>query len=601
MSTDKGWRLWTTTFGRYLQLFRFAGLLRRYRWLVVLLVAAKTANTTVGMAAPLVMRFLIDDVLTHSQWTWFAWTCVMLGSLLTVSLALALFTSFTSTRLEQKIGFDLKRTLQGKWERLPLAYFQKWGVGEHIYRCTTDVQNVTNGLTKVLPELFVAHVQFVLFLVIAANLHPRLTLWFLASLPVLLTIGLFHSRALRPVQLEAQALSSQINNSIGQYAASVVTTKVFLREKFASRRYVSELSRMVRLVFRRWGIDTRYQALGWLAGTVWGWAVILYGFTLVMRGELTLGTLIALKLYLTSLAKPIQEFGGLIQAIVLGSVSAERVHETLSSPEESTSGSTGPGVAVLWAREPAPCLRFDAVEFGYQPGSPVLRQVSASLPGTGLVGITGPSGAGKTTLVALIARLYEPSAGVISLNGHELAATSAREVRSQLSIVPQETYLFAGTVEENIAFGDGRASHDRVVHAARLAEAHEFISNLRNGYATAISASGSGLSLGQRQRIGLARALLKDSPVLILDEGLNSIDELVRARILDTLARLAERKAVLVVTHDLAALERCDRVLVVIDGGVVDAAQRDASRAPGGFMDYLTLKTQYERATVVRG
>ena len=181
------------------------------------------------------------------------------------------------------------------------------------------------------------------------------------------------------------------------------------------------------------------------------------------------------------------------------------------------------------------------------------------------------------------------------MNGQDIRRISLRKLRSQLSIVPQETYLFQGTLKENIAYGNQDATEEQIIRAASMAEAHDFITGLRDGYAMRIGASGSGLSLGQRQRIGLARAFLKDSPILILDEGLNSIDDPIRIKIIDNMAELAKRKVVLVITHDLQPLEKCQKVFAIIEGTVREIGDKDSIYESSEYIKYLKLKIKYGR------
>lgn len=570
--------------------FRFLFLLTPYRGRIVTLMLIRAAVMGLGMLPPLLTKVMVDNVVALEDWALFWRTAGNMTIVLGLSLALMMAATYLSMYLEQMLGLRLRRTLQSKWQKLPITYFQRWGTGEHLFRLSTDVQNVITALLKVLPDLVLLHLEFIAFLVIASRLNLRLTTYYISAFPVSVGLQLIRARKTRPLQAEQQRRYGLVGNIVSQYVAGIVTTKVFLREKYLSQRYVGQLIAVLRLTFSKWQIDRLYLSLGWLCNSLWAWVIIFYGFTLVMKGELTLGSLIALKLYLASLGRPLEELAGLVQSTMVGSVSAERLQQTLLG-EEECDGSSAP-ISICTTRQDANAIEFDGVTFGYEPGLAVFRSATARFPARQLIGVTGPSGAGKSTLVSLIARFYQPWSGRVLLNGQDVREGNLRGVRSCLSIAPQEAMLIDGTIRENLTYGNTEATFDEVIGAAIAADAHEFIASLHYGYDTVVSSQHGALSAGQRQRIGLARAFLKRSPVLILDEGLNSLDGACRLRVLASLRAMNERTIVLI-THDPEALQYCDTTFVILNGQIHELSGSPSDSDQTVFRNYLDLTIRF--------
>ncbi len=543
-------------FGRCLALRAFFGTLARYRKTVGVMVGGRVLTSVLAMGTPLLTKYLIDNVVARKDWNAYRNVAVVIVALLVVSFGLSVLLSYLGMRIEQQVSFDIRRLFQQKRQRLPIAYFHRWGIGEHTYRATADVQNVTTAMLKIAPDTFLVMLNFVTFAVIAAALNLRLTLLYLVALPVIAVVEISRSRCIRPLQEKAQRVATRMNESAAEYAMGVASAKVYRREKLLGNRFLSAVLDLFRIAVRKWQIDTLFQSAEWVCNVVWGWVVIFYGFSLVMRGDLTLGALVALKLYLTGLTQPIQEVGGLIQSLVAGSVSAERLNETLLAGEERD---TGDLLLPVWGKRPIQ-VSFEGLVFAYEPGRLVFGGLTATLPRGGIVGLAGCSGAGKTTIASLLVRLYDPQSGAIRLNGYDLREIPLGHLRSMVTIAPRDPFLFQGTVRENIAFGDSGASLSEITRAAELAGAHEFIGALEHGYETLLSPQGASLSAGQKQRIGLARALLRPGGLLVLDEAIGSVDHAQRMIVIESLRQIGRATTILLVSHDRDLLAHCDHV-----------------------------------------
>ena len=551
--------------GRFLVVFRLLKYLRPHRSKIALLIAMNAVSALLAMVLPLLTKILIDQAYANKDWDIFFKVIVINGALLIGTMLVGLVLSYFSTLIREKTAFKMQVDMQKMCSKATYRFFEGRAPGEHIFRFTTDIGNVIAVLTDLIPRVVMIVSQLLFFIVIALKLSPRLTLMFLAFLPFLLVIALVKNAKLRPLQKEMQERSSDVNDFHAQYRTGILTTKIFAKEKFEERRLVRVLAKRVRLAFRMWRLDTLYESINMLFGGGWNAAVIFYGWALVIRGEMTLGTLVALRMYLSNLSRPLQMGAAMIGTLMRGSVSAERILETFHAERETAHEGEG---------EPLPSLvgqvSFSDVCFGYQPDHPVLRHVSFEVEPGSIVGITGPSGVGKTTLINLIARLYEVDSGTICIDGSDLSRMSIPSLRRQLSVLSQEPFLFAGTIRENILYGRRTATEAEMQEAAVAAQAHDFVMDLENGYDTVLGKDGISLSAGQKQRIALARALVRNTPILILDEFTASLDAESEVGICRSIQEHFSDKTIFTVSHKVSHLMEADLVLVLYKGTITE-------------------------------
>jgi ATP-binding cassette subfamily B protein len=572
--------------------------LERHRGTVVRLIVARVAALACGIPLPLLTKRIVDQVILRRDWNEL-WSTAMLCALVCVlTFAVAVYVSFLNMKTDSLISCDLRRLVLKKWTRLPLKDFKRYDSGEHLYRVTTDVDNVKGLLIQIGPTMVVTAVELAVFSALALSLNVKVTIISAATWPLFVILAIVFARRVREFQANVQRCGADFQTLVSYYIDSVVTTKVLRCERFLAGRGVHFLIDIVRNTVRRWRIESTGQGLRWLLTTGWSWVVFFYGAAMVMRGEMTLGTLLAVRMYLTSLEKPLAELGSLIQSISLASVSARDLAELQQLPEEPITGAAQRPSRVQ--PETPLTVHFDDVHFGYEPSQPVLIGVNGRFGPAGLIGITGPSGAGKTTLISLLARLVEPCSGRILVDGEPIQDVPLSELRRWLSIMPQEAQLFPGTIAANIACGEREASSSEVEAAARMAHAHEFIKKLPSGYDTPVGTPAGGLSTGQKQRIGLARAFIRRSRLLVLDEGLRGLDPQTCRHVIASLKYLAERQTILMISHDPLVLSQCDEVAVLLDGSFSVRCQGADLRRSRSVTEYLKWQSLFDR-TVLRG
>lgn len=545
---------------RWTGLLSFGWLLRPFVTRVTVMMTVRVASATLSIYIPLITRKLVDNCVARSSamWSPFLGNVAWMLAIICVLFTLSLTVTYLSTQTEQLMQVRLTRHVQNKWRRMAVARMQHWSIGEHIVRASSDVDNVCATLLSVTPGILQCVLQFAAFAIVVHHLASRLFTVYIVSLPVLVGASIVYSRKCSPIQSNLQSTSSSINDVISEYIRGLLTIKVFRREWSFGHAFMSLQSQKVRLRMHKWRIDTLYQACRWGASTLWGGVVFAYGLSLVLRGEISLGTVVAVQWYLNYLTGSIEQLSSLMTALVVGSVSAQRLSELCSAPEEVDACIGSVPIEATPAR-----IDFERSSFGYSCDRQVIRDLTATIHSGEMVGVTGPSGIGKTTLSLLLTRLYEVNGGDILVNGISVRQYRLGSLRKAISVATQNPFFISGSIRDNIVFGAGSVSTEELVQSAKLADAHDFISALEEGYGTSVSEVLPVLSLGQKQRVGLARAVLKRSGLLICDECLTGVEVERRMRVMQSLKALKSTRTIIMISHDPGVLSVCDRVLVM--------------------------------------
>ncbi|MGI6263904.1 MAG: ABC transporter ATP-binding protein [Acutalibacteraceae bacterium] len=467
----------------------------------------------------------------------------------------------------------LRQELFEKLGRLPVKYFDSHSRGDMISRFTNDIDAVSDGLNQGIVQLVTGVITVVLTLAFMLTLDPRVTLVAVLVTPLCFLVGFVIARYGHRKFAQQTRVQGELTGRAEELVAGQRTVKAFGREAAAAADFGAINEELYRCGWKAQFASALVNPSTRFVNHV---AYVLVGVFGILAG-LTPGAIAGFLTYTAQFAKPFNEITAITLQLQLAVASAGRIFQVLDEDEQSPDGD-----AAL-PSPPQGRVRFEGVDFAYDPQKPLIRQFDLSVePGT-TVAIVGPTGAGKTTLVNLLMRFYETDRGAIYVDGQPVTAPPRDELRRRFGMVLQDTWLFAGTVRDNIAYGRPDATDGQIEAAARAAHAHSFIRRLPQGYDTLLAEDGGGLSQGQKQLLTIARAMLLDPPMLILDEATSSVDILTEQRIQKAFRRLMEGRTTFVIAHRLSTIRDADRILVLDHGNVVESGTHEELLRKQGF------------------
>ena len=473
--------------------------------------------------------------------------------------------SYLSEWVAQQVAYDIRNRLYQRLQTLSFAYHDKAETGQIMSRATQDVEVVRmflnfGGLRLV---FMIGLLVTVLVLMMITDWQLGLIGW--GFMVLILWRGVTVARRLRPVWLEVQEGQARLGTVLQEALTGIRVVKAFSREAYEGEKF----GREAQWLYERSFVSSRIQAINSpLMDTLWMGAMaatIWLGGIRVAEGDLSLGALSALLLYLTLLQMPVRSLGWMITMVPRAASAGSRIFEVL---DQESDVQQRPGAVPLVT--PRGAIRFDRVSFAYSERSPVLRDVSFTVEPGQVVALLGPTGSGKTTVVNLISRFYDVSAGAITFDGIDLRTLQLDSLRRQVAVVQQDIFLFAATIRDNIAYGRSDATDEEIEAAAKVARIHDYIASQPGGYDTWVGERGVTLSGGQQQRFAIARALLTDPRVLILDDSTSSVDTRTEAEIQEALALLTEGRTTFVIAHRLRTAREADQILVLEQGHIVE-------------------------------
>lgn len=501
-----------------------------------------------------------------------------------------------SAEVGERTMADLRRDTFGRLVRLPMAFFAQRRVGELTSRIAADLSQIQGTLTGSIPQFLGQLVTLCGGLVLITVTSGRLTRIVLVTVPLLVGSAMLFGRRMRKLSREAQDRLADTNVIVEESLQGIATVKAFAREEFETARYDSGTATLIETVIR----SARHQGLfsGYmtLVGTGSLAIVLWYGCHLIEQGELTVGSMTQFMLYAMYVGGAAGQFARLYGDLQRMLGATHRVRELLAeTPEGGVAAEVFPAGRVSGPVRQIPRIAgdvaFESVEFRYpsRPEVPVLRGLSLAARAGQRIALVGPSGAGKSTIVSLLMRFYDPDSGHVLIDGRDAREYPLHALREQMAIVPQDVMLFGGTIAENIAYGKSGATVAEIEHAARQANAHEFISGFPEGYQTVVGERGVKLSGGQRQRVAIARAVLRDPAILILDEATSSLDSESESLVQQALDALMEGRTSILIAHRLSTIRQADCIYVIKEGEVVEAGTHlELSNRPEGLYRSLS-------------
>lgn len=568
--------------------------LRRYRALVVAMLALMVASAVVALAEPWPLALLIDEVLGKHQPPGFVVAvagpnrthlivfAVLAGFLITLAIhALSVVSEYVTTTIDQNVALDFRSDLYAHCQRLSQAFHDETTTGDSMYRINFEAKAV-GEMAVALPPLAQSVLTLIGMFYITLRIDPTLAMISLVAVPFVYCSTGYYGKQIEPRLIQVRGLESKSLTIVNDTFNMLRVICAFNRESHEHDLFRQQGKEAVDARVNITVRQTLFQlavALSTAAGIALILGVGAYG---VIHNQLTAGELLVVVSYVHSIYQPLETISSTMASFQERLIGIRYAHELLEVQPDVTDR---PGAKPI--RRARGELELRDVSYAYAGRAEALRGVSLHVGAGEVVGIVGPTGAGKSTLVSLLPRFLDPSMGAVSLDGHDLRSLTVHSVREQVSLVSQEPLLFPRSIAENIRYGRLDATDKDVIDAARAASAHDFISALPDGYQTKLGERGAKISGGERQRIAIARAFLKDAPVLILDEPTSSIDSRTEATILDALEHLMDGRTTLIVAHRLSTLRRADRIMVLNDGVLVEQGTHDALLGQGGLYALL--------------
>jgi len=552
-------------------LFRCMGYLRPYWAFVVGSYLLLLINNGITLGMPLIIRSIVDRGVRGSDIGAIQRGVVALMALTLLRGASIFFSGRWTEIASRNVSYDLRNAIHDKLQSLSFSYHDRAETGQLLTRAISDVDRVRFLTGRAFMRLTEVTTLILGIAISMMVMDLRLALLTLSLVPFLAYGALSFGRRYRPLSQAIQQQVSALTTSLEQNLRGARIVTAFAQEPAEIRRFDGANAGLFELnvmASRLRALTLPLLRLIASAGTI---LILLYGGQLVIRGRLTIGELVAFSTYVGLLLVPVRRLGMVVAAIAQALASGERVFEILDARSEVEDSPDARSIDQVRGH-----VRFDHVSFSYFGRRLVLQDVDLDVRPGQVVALLGATGSGKSTVISLIPRFYDPTQGRILLDGHDIRHVLLSSLRAQIGIVLQDTTLFATTVRENIAFGRPSATAAEIIAAARAASAHEFIVELPQGYDSAVGERGANLSGGQKQRIAIARALLKDPRILILDDATSSVDVDTEALIQEALSRLMEGRTSFVIAQRLSTIRRADQVLVLDRGRIVARGTRTA-------------------------
>lgn len=567
------------------KLFRYIG---KYKAAVVVVAIFAIGSTIFNVVCPKVLgkatTALSEGIMNKItgnggiDFTYIGKILLFCLGLYVLSVTFSFVQGFIMTGITQKVCYRMRREVSEKINRMPMGYFESRTYGEVLSRITNDIDTMGNGLNQSITQLITSVSTVIGVIVMMLTISPLMTLISVLILPISIMLMMFVIKKSQRFFKQQQEYVGHINGQVEEVYGGHNVIKAFNKENDVRREFHETNETLYKSAWKSQFFSGLMQPIMMFVGNLGYVAVAISGAALAIRGTIQIGDIQAFIQYVKNLTQPVQQVAQVTNMMQQMAAAAERVFELLEEKEEeqivenpvSTEGIKGE-------------VTFEHVKFGYNPDQIIIKDFSAHVKPGQQVAIVGPTGAGKTTMVKLLMRFYDVNGGAILLDGHNIKDFNRRELRDVFGMVLQDTWLFKGTIMENIRYGRLDATDEEVIAAAKAAHAHRFISALPGGYNMELNEEITNISQGQKQLLTIARAILADNPVLILDEATSSVDTRTEHRIQRAMDNLMKGRTSFVIAHRLSTIKNADIILVMKDGDIIEQGNHDELMAQNGF------------------
>ncbi len=559
-------------------LLRLVPYLTHYRFGLALVIVLVITATLLGLAGPILMGMAIDDYIANKNATGLAWVAVWM---MVVYLCDSLFNAASSwimAGISQGALKTLRKDLFEHLQSLPLSFYDSRPAGELMSRLTNDIDAINQAVSQNVVGLIASTLSMAGILIAMFLLNPWLALATFVVVPVMFWFTNFIARYTRKSFRGLQKNLGQLNGLMEENISGLHVVKAFQRNESAIEKFRQYNQEVYKSAVSANSYALLLMPLTNQLGNFFVIVLAGLGGWLALQGLVTVGTIVTFISYARNFINPLRQISNLYNSIQAALAGAERVFEIMDIPSEYETSLESTPLDKIQGH-----VRLDGVDFSYLPGKPVIRNMTLEAQPGETIALVGPTGAGKTTIVNLLNRFYDIDAGAITIDGHDYCRLDKDDLRRQLGLVLQDTYLFAASVMQNIRYGRLDATDEEVIQAAKMADADYFIHLLPDGYQTELTERASNLSQGQRQLLAIARAILADPKILILDEATSSVDTRTEARIQKSLLRLMKGRTSFVIAHRLSTIREADQLLVINNGEIVERGTHQNLLEQKGF------------------
>ena len=566
-------------------MIRLGRYMLKYKWLLLIAIILSFGSNLLQLVGPMLSGYAINAIEPGPGHVDFQQVFYYAGLMLcffAISSLLGYVLSILMIHISQKIVFNMRKDVFNKLMELPVSFFDKYQTGDILSRISYDIDTVNTSLSNDLVQILTSVITVVGSLAMMISLSPKLVLVFAVTVPMSVIFTRYMTRKVRPLFRNRSAKLGELNGFVEEMVSGQKTIRAYNSEQVIIGRFDN---------FNDAAVEAYYKAdyYGSMTGPSVNFInnlslslISVFGALMYLGGQLTLGNVSSFVLYSRKFSGPINEAANILSELQSASAAAERIFRLLDEPVEPADAS-----GAIELKHDGGEIRVENVDFGYERGKLVLQNLSLLAAPGKLIAIVGPTGSGKTTLINLLMRFYDPNSGVIKVDGTDIKELTRSSLRGSFARVLQDTWLFNGTIYENIAYGCDGATREQVESAAKAARIHRSIMQLPDGYDTILTEDGVNISKGQKQLLTIARAMLQDANMLILDEATSNVDTRTELQIQAAMRKLMENKTCFVIAHRLSTIQNADLILVVRDGRIVEQGRHEDLLKMEGFYSRL--------------